>query len=173
MKLERQGNQSNQRQSNPNQSNQRQRKIGETKGQSTSTKRSDSNEPLLNIIRAYAHGLPSGTQHSEVALVTPLSVLLSGGEELVCLFRELFCYRSETNLTLEVVLELIPLRLFGVVCCAVGGSAASPAPRRAYHAPQGSRARQREQPTPRMAHPAHTARTHEVGLTTPERNLTA
>ena len=32
------------------------------------------------------------------------------------------------NLTLEVVLELIPLRLFGVVCCAVGGSAALPAP---------------------------------------------
>ena len=76
------------------------------------------------------------------------------------------------NLTLEVVLELIPLRLFGVngscllpVCCALGGSAASPARRRrAYHAPQGSRARQRAQPTPRMAHPAHTARTHEVGL---------
>ena len=138
MKLERQGNQSNQRQSNPNQSNQRQgnpnqsnqrqRKIGETKGQSTSTKRSDSNEPLLNIIRAYAQGLPSCTQHSQVALVTPLSVLLSGGEELVCLFRELFCYRSETNLTLQVVLELIPLRLFGVVCCAVGGSAAFSAP---------------------------------------------
>ena len=67
-----------------------------TKGQSTSTKRSDSNEPLLNIIRAYAHGLPSGTQHAEVGFVTPLSVFLSGGEELVGLFRELFCYRSET-----------------------------------------------------------------------------
>ena len=39
---------------------------------------------------AYTRGLPSCTQHSEVALVTPLSVLLSGGEELVCLFRELF-----------------------------------------------------------------------------------
>ena len=72
--------------------------------------------------------LPCSAEHSEVALVTPLSVLLSGGEELVCLFRELFCYRSETNLTLEVVLELIPLRLFGVVCCAVGGSAAFSAP---------------------------------------------
>ena len=45
---------------------------------------------------AYTRGLPSCTQHSEVALVTPLSILLSGGEELVCLFRELFCYRSET-----------------------------------------------------------------------------
>ena len=85
-----------------------------TKDQSTSTKRSDSNEPLLNIIRAYAHELPSSAEHAEVGFVTPLSVLLSGGEELVCLFRELLCYRSEANLTLEVVLELIPLRLFGV-----------------------------------------------------------
>ena len=58
--------------------------------------------------------LPSCTQHSQVALVTPLSVLLSGSEELVCLFRELLCYRSEANLTLQVILELIPLRLFGV-----------------------------------------------------------
>ena len=58
--------------------------------------------------------LPLRAEHAEVALVTPLSVLLSGGEELVCLFRELLCNRSETNLTLEVVLELIPLRLFGV-----------------------------------------------------------
>ena len=33
--------------------------------------------------------------------------------------------------------------------------------------------RRRAQPTPRMAHPAHTARTHEVGFTTPARNLTA
>ena len=72
--------------------------------------------------------LPSGTQHTQVALVTPLSVLLSGGEEFVGLFRELFCYGSEANLALQVVLELIPLRLFGVLCCAVGGSAASPAP---------------------------------------------
>ena len=34
--------------------------------------------------------LPSGTQHSQVRLISPLSVLLSGGEELVGLFRELF-----------------------------------------------------------------------------------
>jgi len=40
--------------------------------------------------------LPCCTEHAEVALITPLSVLLSGGEELVCLFRELLCYRSET-----------------------------------------------------------------------------
>jgi len=46
--------------------------------------------------------LPSGAEHAEVGFVTPLSVLLSGGEELVCLFRELFCYRSETNLTLDL-----------------------------------------------------------------------
>ena len=72
--------------------------------------------------------LPLRAEHAEVGFVTPLSVLLSGGEELVCLFRELFCYRSEANLTLEVILELIPLRLFGVVCCAVGGSAAFSAP---------------------------------------------
>ena len=93
--------------------------------------------------------LPSRSQHSEVALVAPLSVLLSCCKELVCLFRELLCYRSEANLALEVVLELIPLRLFGVppervlpsafpdysargalcgLCGALGGSAASPAP---------------------------------------------
>ena len=89
------------------------------------------------------HLLPLSTQHSEVALVTPLSVLLSGGEELVGLFRELLCYGSEADLTLEVVLELIPLRLFaippervlpsavpdysarGALCGALGGSAAS------------------------------------------------
>jgi len=34
--------------------------------------------------------LPLRAEHAEVTLVTPLSVLLSGGEELVCLFRELF-----------------------------------------------------------------------------------
>ena len=40
--------------------------------------------------------LPRCTQHAEVGFVTPLCILLSGGEELVCLFRELLCYRSET-----------------------------------------------------------------------------
>ena len=45
---------------------------------------------------AYTRGLPSGAEHAEVGFVTPLSVFLSGGEELVCLFRELLCYRSET-----------------------------------------------------------------------------
>ncbi len=50
---------------------------------------------LSLLLRVHA-GLPSSAQHSQVALVTPLSVPLSGGEELVCLFRELFCYRSET-----------------------------------------------------------------------------
>ena len=54
---------------------------------------------------AYTRGLPSCTQHSQVGFVTPLGVLLSGGEEFVCLFRELFSYRSETNLTLEIVLS--------------------------------------------------------------------
>ena len=39
--------------------------------------------------------LPRGAEHAEVALVAPLSVLLSGGEELVSLFRELLCYGSE------------------------------------------------------------------------------
>ena len=76
---------------------------------------------------------------------------MGGGEELVGLFRELLCYGSEADFTLEVVLELIPLRLFGVerervlafclefriiapevlsaaLCGALGGSAASPAP---------------------------------------------
>ena len=62
-----------------------------------------------------------------------------------------------------------------------------PPPRRAYSVmllevgvARISRARSRSlprvagaQPTPRMAHPAHTARTHEVGLTTPTQNLTA
>ena len=72
--------------------------------------------------------LPLRAEHAEVGFVTPLRILLSGGEEFVCLLRELLCYRCETNLTLQVVLELIPLRLFGVVCCAVGGSAAFSAP---------------------------------------------
>ena len=62
----------------------------------------------------HTKGLPCRSQHSEVALVAPLSVLLGGGEELVGLLRELLCYGSEADLTLEVVLELIPLRLFGV-----------------------------------------------------------
>ena len=82
---------------------------------------------LSLLLRVHA-GLPRCTQHSQVRFVTPLSVLLCSSEELVCLFRELFCYRSEANLTLQVILELIPLRLFGVVCCAVGGSAAFSAP---------------------------------------------
>ena len=50
---------------------------------------------------AYTRGLPRCTQHTQVALVTPLSILLSGGEELVCLFRELFCYRSGTGVPKE------------------------------------------------------------------------
>ena len=58
--------------------------------------------------------LPRCAEHAEVGFVTPLCILLSGGEELVCLFRELLCYGSEADFTLEVVLELIPLRLFGV-----------------------------------------------------------
>ncbi|MBR1877641.1 MAG: hypothetical protein IJ814_01420 [Paludibacteraceae bacterium] len=57
-----------------------------------------------------------------------MCIFLGGGEEFVGLLRELLCYGSEADFALEVVLELIPLRLFGVVCCAVGGSAASPAP---------------------------------------------
>ncbi len=36
--------------------------------------------------------LPLRAEHAEVALVTPLCILLSGGEEFVCLFRELLCY---------------------------------------------------------------------------------
>ena len=40
--------------------------------------------------------VPIGAEHAQVAAVAPLSVLASGGEEFVCLFRELFCYRSET-----------------------------------------------------------------------------
>ena len=47
-------------------------------------------------IRVSVRELPCGTEHAEVALVAPLSVLLSGGEELVGLFRELLCYGSET-----------------------------------------------------------------------------
>ena len=58
--------------------------------------------------------LPCCTEHSKVALVAPLGVLLGGGEEFVCLFRELLCYGSEAYLALEVVLEQLPLRLFGV-----------------------------------------------------------
>ena len=52
--------------------------------------------PLLIIYACVCAELPRCAQHAEVGFVTPLGVLLSGGEELVCLFRELFCYRSET-----------------------------------------------------------------------------
>ena len=60
--------------------------------------------PLLIIYTcAYPHGylapeplrLPSGAEHAEVGFVTPLSVFLSGGEELVCLFRELFATEAK------------------------------------------------------------------------------
>ena len=84
--------------------------------------------PLLIITRVRVPLLPSGAEHAEVALVTPLSVLLCSSKQFRSFVGELFSHRSEANLTLEVILELIPLRLFGVVCCAVGGSAASPAP---------------------------------------------
>ena len=108
--------------------------------------------------------LPLRSEHSQVALVAPLGVLLSGGEQLIrSLFRELFCYGSEAPFTLAVVLY-IPLRLFGVngscllprlpdynargaICCALGGSAASLRAKRASHTPHGFRARS-----------AHTAR---------------
>ena len=35
---------------------------------------------------AYTRGLPSSAEHAEVGFVTPLCILLSGSEELVCLF---------------------------------------------------------------------------------------
>ena len=35
---------------------------------------------------AYTRELPSGAEHAEVALVTPLCILLSGSENIVCLF---------------------------------------------------------------------------------------
>ena len=34
---------------------------------------------------AYTRGLPCGTQHSQVTLVTPRGILLSGSENIVCL----------------------------------------------------------------------------------------
>ena len=79
--------------------------------------------PLLIIYACvYPHGclapeplrLPSCTQHSEVTLISPLCIFLCSSKQFIRFLRELFCYRSETNLTLQVVLELIPLRLFRV-----------------------------------------------------------
>ena len=113
----------------------------------------------------HTKGLPSGTQHSQVALVSPLCVLLGGDESVRLLLRELLCYGSESPFTLAVVLY-IPLRLLGVngscllprlpdysargaICCALGGSAASLRAKRASHTPQGFRAR--------SAHTAHSA----------------
>ena len=93
----------------------------------------------------HTKGLPSRSQHSQVALVAPLGVLLGGGEELVGLLRELLYYGSAPSLALAVVLY-IPLRLFaippervlpsafpdysarGALCGALGGSAASLSP---------------------------------------------
>ena len=53
--------------------------------------------PLLVIPRAYARRLaseslrlPLSTQHTQVALITPLSVFLSGGEEFLAARARLF-----------------------------------------------------------------------------------
>ena len=71
--------------------------------------------PPCLYARVYACSLlPLRAEHAEVALVAPLRILLSGGEELVGLLRELFSNRCKTHFALQVVLELIPLRLFGV-----------------------------------------------------------
>ena len=60
--------------------------------------------PCFYVMHAHIRAislLPCGTQHSEVALVSPLCVLLGGGEEFVGLLRELlFCYGSEADFTL-------------------------------------------------------------------------
>ena len=58
--------------------------------------------------------VPIGAEHAQVAAVAPLSVLASGSEELGCLLWVLLSHRSETNLTHQVVLELIPLWLLRV-----------------------------------------------------------
>ena len=60
-----------------------------------------------------------------------------------------------------------PRRAYSIMLLEVGVASISRARSRSLPRAAGA------QPTPRMAHPAHTARTHEVGLTTPARNLTA
>ena len=45
---------------------------------------------------AYTRGLPSGTQHAEVALITPLCILLRCCKQFRSFVRELLCYGSET-----------------------------------------------------------------------------
>ena len=58
--------------------------------------------------------VPIGAEHAQVAAVAPLSVLASSSEEFGCLLWVLLSHRSETNLTHQVVLELIPLWLLRV-----------------------------------------------------------
>ena len=69
---------------------------------------------LLRGILELLFVVPICGQHAQVAAVAPLSVLLSSVEELSSLLWVLLHHTGETNLTLQVVLELIPLWLFAI-----------------------------------------------------------
>ena len=69
---------------------------------------------LRGILELLLSVVPICGQHAQVAAVAPLSVLASGSEEFSCLLWVLLSHRSETNLTHQVVLELIPLWLLRV-----------------------------------------------------------
>ena len=69
---------------------------------------------LLRGILELLFVVPICGQHTQVATVAPLSVLLSSVEELSSLLWVLLHHTSEANLTLQVVLELIPLWLFAI-----------------------------------------------------------
>ena len=69
---------------------------------------------LRGILELLLGVVPICGQHAQVAAVAPLSVLASGSEELGSLLWILLSHRSETNLTHQVVLELIPLWLLRV-----------------------------------------------------------
>ena len=62
----------------------------------------------------YLFFVPTCWEHAEVAAVAPLSGLLSSVEELSSLLWVLLHHTGEANLTLQVVLELIPLWLFAI-----------------------------------------------------------
>ena len=58
--------------------------------------------------------IPALSGHALVAAQTPLRIVLSCLEQLSSLGGILFHHRSETNLALQIILELAPIRLLAV-----------------------------------------------------------
>src|SRR5699024_934487 len=67
------------------------------------------------IIKLFFYA-PVFSSHTFVATQTPLSVFFCGSKQLSSFSRILFCNRCETNFTFQEVLELTPIRFFGIQC---------------------------------------------------------